>query len=500
MTGTWKALAIAISVVAALAVVSGWASPVARGAAPRTVNVLDYGAVPDDDRDDAAAFRAAVAATSGGGTVLVPAGTYRLVSSVVLGGDLCANVGLTSGCRLQGSGKDATVLVAAGSTSCSGIGGVRVRDIAVQDMTIRCATSRRRVTEQDGVKLEGCTSVLLRGLRFEHLYVGAALYACRRATVAACSADDCEAAGIAAGDYVDPTKRWVGTTAVTIRDCTVTRTAEQGFKVFGSSRGRPVRNVTIRDCRAENGGQNGFLLRWVRKSRVVGCVASRNGSNGFELNGSQCNLLERCRAYDNGRRDAWSAGIAMGGELRIYGPTCWNAVSSCVCRNTQGTSQRVGYLEWQSANANVVSGNDFTRNRRAPILGKLTLRWDVPTNRTRASTRGSLRFSVRYRGPHGWISWSPDIRRAAICRLSANAYRVKLIRAPMVLRVTVRRETARISLLREGRPVAGAAVRCLGPSARTDGDGRARLRGDSRRLRMILGACFYAGRFLGDFR
>ena len=44
-----------------------------------TVNVLDYGAVGDDNTDNTAAIQAAIDSLAGvGGTVYVPAGIYKI--------------------------------------------------------------------------------------------------------------------------------------------------------------------------------------------------------------------------------------------------------------------------------------------------------------------------------------------------------------------------------------------------------------------------------------
>jgi hypothetical protein len=96
-------------------------------------NVKSYGAVGDGTTDDAAAFAAAnlAAANAGGGVVFVPAGTYRLASTV----------SLTSGVSLLGSGFSATVveLDAAGAVFGASNG-------SVQGVTIRHRTAGTTAT------------------------------------------------------------------------------------------------------------------------------------------------------------------------------------------------------------------------------------------------------------------------------------------------------------------------------------------------------------------
>lgn len=68
---------------------------------PVTHNVLDHGAIPDDDQDDTAAIQAAIAAAAeAGGVVGLPAGTFVLQQTLTL----------PSGVVLRGAGSGDTVL------------------------------------------------------------------------------------------------------------------------------------------------------------------------------------------------------------------------------------------------------------------------------------------------------------------------------------------------------------------------------------------------------
>lgn len=74
---------------------------------PIVANVVDEGAIPDDDQDDTAAFQSAIANARAAvnrdtpGVILVPAGTYNLSDQLHLN---------TSGMVLRGAGRDQTIL------------------------------------------------------------------------------------------------------------------------------------------------------------------------------------------------------------------------------------------------------------------------------------------------------------------------------------------------------------------------------------------------------
>lgn len=70
-------------------------------AAPTVVAVTDFGAIPNDGLDDLAAFQAAIALLpASGGEVFIPAGTYELSASLVLGDSII----------LQGASSDSVLL------------------------------------------------------------------------------------------------------------------------------------------------------------------------------------------------------------------------------------------------------------------------------------------------------------------------------------------------------------------------------------------------------
>ncbi|MFA9432633.1 DNRLRE domain-containing protein [Egicoccus sp. AB-alg2] len=104
----------------------------------RSLDVTDFGADPaDDGNDDAPALRAAIEAAEPGDEVVLPAGTYDLVSTMP--SDRSSNVALRSGVSLRGAGPEATIL-RSHLSSVDGAGkvlrGYGVNDIEVSGLTV----------------------------------------------------------------------------------------------------------------------------------------------------------------------------------------------------------------------------------------------------------------------------------------------------------------------------------------------------------------------------
>ncbi|WP_163543222.1 right-handed parallel beta-helix repeat-containing protein [Occultella kanbiaonis] len=103
-----------------------------------TLDVRDYGADPSPDTgDDAVALRAAIAAAAPGDTVLLPPGTYDLVSTDPA--DPTTHVVLRSGVHLIGSGADVTILRSALTEETSAgkvLRGYGIHDVVISGLTI----------------------------------------------------------------------------------------------------------------------------------------------------------------------------------------------------------------------------------------------------------------------------------------------------------------------------------------------------------------------------
>ena len=103
----------------------------------RTLDVTQFGADPDpNSQDDAAAIRAALKAAEPGDEVVLPAGTYDLVTTDP--NDESANIVLRSGVDLRGEGQESTVLLTSfdGEDDSKVIRGSGVYDVIVADFTI----------------------------------------------------------------------------------------------------------------------------------------------------------------------------------------------------------------------------------------------------------------------------------------------------------------------------------------------------------------------------
>ena len=103
----------------------------------RTLDVTQFGADPDpNSQDDAAAIRAALKAAEPGDEVVLPAGTYDLVTTDP--NDESANIVLRSGVDLRGEGQESTVLLTSfdGEDDSRVIRGSGVHDVIVADFTI----------------------------------------------------------------------------------------------------------------------------------------------------------------------------------------------------------------------------------------------------------------------------------------------------------------------------------------------------------------------------
>lgn len=104
----------------------------------RSINVLDYGADPAPSTgDDAAAIRAAIAAAEPGDEVLLPAGTFDLMTAE--GADPSTNIALRSGVHLRGAGAGVTVLrsyLTPETNAGKVIRGYGIHDVVIADLTV----------------------------------------------------------------------------------------------------------------------------------------------------------------------------------------------------------------------------------------------------------------------------------------------------------------------------------------------------------------------------
>ena len=143
------------------------------------VNVVDFGATPDDGRDDSAAFARAVNAAGDGGRIDVPAGAFDLTTGLDLG----------DGQTLAGAGRDATTLRRLGTRSAelvrvSGRAGVTVTALTLDG---RSGDGTLNPAATQGVLAENSTRLTVAGVRVTNLVKGdafgpAGVYASTRVT------------------------------------------------------------------------------------------------------------------------------------------------------------------------------------------------------------------------------------------------------------------------------------------------------------------------------
>ncbi|RYV52117.1 right-handed parallel beta-helix repeat-containing protein [Pengzhenrongella frigida] len=104
----------------------------------RSIDVLDFGADPAPSTgDDAAALRAAIAAAEPGDEVVLPAGTFDLMTTEAA--DSSTNIALRSGVHLRGAGAAVTILRSSLTPQTSSgkvLRGYGIRDVVVANLTV----------------------------------------------------------------------------------------------------------------------------------------------------------------------------------------------------------------------------------------------------------------------------------------------------------------------------------------------------------------------------
>ncbi len=118
-----------------------------------TLNVVSYGAVPNDGGDDRAAIQNAINASSAGDTVYFPGGTYRLSGAIYP----------KSGIRLAGTNTTGSVLLYVGGSLSEIIGIGSVANVTVSYLTLDGNSS---TAVKDGILASGAS-----GLRLENLII-----------------------------------------------------------------------------------------------------------------------------------------------------------------------------------------------------------------------------------------------------------------------------------------------------------------------------------------
>lgn len=202
------------------------------------LSILDYGAVPDDDRDDTVAIETAIArAREQAASVWIPAGTFLQSRQILL-----------PGVRLSGAGPWHTRLVPTGpATESMGFpgnagfrlagNGAQVRDLMIEGNTI--ARSRPR---QHGFSSEtGCRGFLIENVWIEHVKTGMWLGSCSDGTIRRVRVRNTYADGINLNNTA---------VSVTIEQSHFRNTGDDAMAAFSNGGGRgaegPCRDIIFR--------------------------------------------------------------------------------------------------------------------------------------------------------------------------------------------------------------------------------------------------------------
>ena len=126
-----------------------------------SVSVKDFGAVGNGVADDTAAIQAAIdyAESLGGGSVILPIGTYKLTSNILIDGDHVGIVGLSRGATIL-SDFDGNVIDVGGSL------GAKTKGNFIESVTFT-ETSYSRTIGNPFIKIEQAESVVIRDVAFD---------------------------------------------------------------------------------------------------------------------------------------------------------------------------------------------------------------------------------------------------------------------------------------------------------------------------------------------
>jgi hypothetical protein len=249
-----------------------------------TFNVKAFGAKGDGSTDDTAAIQSAInaASTAGGGSVYIPAGTYKVTSSIVP----------LSNVRIQGAG--------IGSTTVAGYGrqfsiflnqatlGNPVTDVEICDLTI----DGTNVTDSSispiikGIYMQYC-----KRLRIHNIYVyntwatGIGTDFLIDSIIDACILDSCGVRGIAAGMGTGCNGVGIGTGAYAIEDwvcanCVAYNIGNNAFMAEDQFQTIRSQGNQFANCIA-NGGKFGFRTSGSCYMSFTNCMALGTTQNGF---------------------------------------------------------------------------------------------------------------------------------------------------------------------------------------------------------------------------
>ncbi len=124
-------------------------------------DVMSHGATGDGTTDDTAAIQAAInaASRSGGGTVLLPAGTFRVTSSLYPANNI----------SIVGVPGETILLMPPRSSGCFFFLGHQLNNVSFEGLTLRAHSNADNVS---GIAMHGAINCRVRNVRFENLDYG----------------------------------------------------------------------------------------------------------------------------------------------------------------------------------------------------------------------------------------------------------------------------------------------------------------------------------------
>lgn len=241
------------------------------------VNVLDYGADPTGVADSAPAFQAAIDANLGA-TIMVPAGTYKINTTLSMD---TTGLGDTSVCQFEGVGMYKTILnnQSGGPTIWveSGTSAEFAYNFALRNLSLVSVGS---LAGTIGVRIDGCRFVTLDNVRIEDM-ASHGIY------------------GLSSvGDFTD-------TSSVEIYQCEIN--GNGGYGVFAEVDGNAIQySWNMVECRVGNNTLGGILWESMVNTTISHCGIFQNGNFGIRIQTgsgaapiSKLNCIDHCEFDTN---------------------------------------------------------------------------------------------------------------------------------------------------------------------------------------------------------
>ncbi|MBI5469027.1 MAG: hypothetical protein HY891_07815 [Deltaproteobacteria bacterium] len=222
------------------------------------IDVRAYGAVGNDSTDDTAAIQAAITAASGG-TVLIPAGTYKIISSLTGG---------TNGIRILGVGREKTIIKNYG-TGHAITTPAAIRGYTVQDLQI--------------LGVAGSLDCINLTANFGHVQLRNLLLKPVRHAVNASAGNGIDilmdsVRGEGGTIVFNFSSGGVAINSIHAINCYANASSNIGFDIYN------VATFTATESSADNNTNYGWQIS--TNATLIGCTAEANGARGFTVTGA----------------------------------------------------------------------------------------------------------------------------------------------------------------------------------------------------------------------